>query len=105
MTAREYVEKVIAQGLYDPVLTTQLANGFVLKRLIPDYFPGDNESRGYATFLRVDEPRLMLRRPGASPCARRAGAHLRGAVPDAARSGSFEEFGRQCEYFIDIASD
>jgi len=34
MSAREYVDKVILKELVDPVLTTQLSNGFVLKRLI-----------------------------------------------------------------------
>ncbi len=39
MTAREYIEKVIDKTLYDPVLTAQLANGFALQGLIPNYFP------------------------------------------------------------------
>lgn len=51
MSAREYVENVMSRNFYDPVLTAQLSNGFQLKRLIPDYFPGDVDSRGYATFL------------------------------------------------------
>lgn len=37
MTAREYVDKVINKSLIDPVLTTQLSNGFVLKRLLKSY--------------------------------------------------------------------
>ena len=40
----KYVEKVIDKKIYDPVLTAQLSNGFVLKRLLPDYFPNDKES-------------------------------------------------------------
>ena len=51
LSPREYVEKVVGRGLYDPVLTTQVANGFVLKKLIPNYFPSDTASRGYATHL------------------------------------------------------
>ena len=51
MTAREYVDAVIEKRYYDPVLTSQLANGFKLMRLIPNYLPDDDESRGYATFL------------------------------------------------------
>jgi ribosomal protein S18 acetylase RimI-like enzyme len=34
MTAREYVDRVINKDLFDPVLTTQLSNGFVLVRLL-----------------------------------------------------------------------
>jgi hypothetical protein len=51
MSAREYVNKVLDKTLVDPVLTTQLSNGFVLKRLIQNYLPIDEESRGWATFL------------------------------------------------------
>src|SRR6516225_11270912 len=51
MTAREYIEKVMSKELYDPVMTTQLANGFVLKRLIPGYLDIDAESQGFAAFL------------------------------------------------------
>ncbi len=51
LSAREYIEKVIDKELFDPVLTAQLANGFSLQGLIPDYFPSDSASRGYATFL------------------------------------------------------
>jgi GNAT superfamily N-acetyltransferase len=51
MSAREYVDRVINKVLIDPVLTTQLSNGFVLKRLIPNYLTSDIDSKGYATFL------------------------------------------------------
>ncbi len=51
MSAREFVECVMRKELYDPVLTAQTANGFVLKGLIPNYLPGDHASRGFATFL------------------------------------------------------
>ncbi len=37
LTARQYVEAVMDKRLYDPVLTAQLANGFMLRQLIPDY--------------------------------------------------------------------
>jgi ribosomal protein S18 acetylase RimI-like enzyme len=61
--AREYAEQVMNKAVYDPVLTAQTANGFVLKGLIPNYLPGDKESRGYATFL---EWTNLDYRPGAS---------------------------------------
>ena len=51
MTPRDYIEKVVARKLSDPVLTTQLANGFVLKRVIPNYLESDSASNGYAAFL------------------------------------------------------
>ena len=51
MTAREYVEKVMDKSLFDPVLTSQIANGFGLKRLVDNYNEDDKESAGYATLL------------------------------------------------------
>ncbi len=51
LSAREYVEKVMSKDIFDPVLTSQLANGFVLKRIIASYLTSDKESGGYATLL------------------------------------------------------
>ncbi len=103
MSARDYVEKVMKRGMYDPVLTTQLANGFVLKRLIPDYMPTDLESRGYATFLEwtnfdyVPDPKRTLQAVAlVRICAVQYQMRL---------IHSFEEFATQCEYFVDTASE
>ena len=103
MTAREYVEKVVGRGLYDPVLTTQVANGFVLKRLIPDYFPSDSDSRGYATFLEwsnldyVPDPRHRLQKVHlVRICSVQYQMRL---IAD------FDEFAAQIEFFVDTASD
>ena len=41
MTPREYIDKVLRKDLFDPIMTTQLANGFVIKRLIPNYLTTD----------------------------------------------------------------
>lgn len=103
MSARDYVEKVMRRGMYDPVLTTQLANGFVLRRLIPDYLPSDVESKGYATFCEwtnldyVPDPKRTLHAVSlVRICAVQYQMRL---------IHSFEEFETQCEYFIDTASD
>ncbi len=103
MSAVEYVGQVMDKTLFDPVLTAQVANGFVLKQLVPDYFPGDADSRGFATFLEwtnLDHTRRDRRQF-------RAVAPVRLAVVqyEMRRVSSFEEFGRNCEYFVDVASD
>lgn len=102
MTAREYAEKVIERGLHDPVLTTQVANGFVLTELIPNYFPSDKASRGYATHLEWtnldyvrDPQRKRLRVSRVRLCA----------VQYRMRAiGSWEEFEAQCSFFVDAAA-
>jgi predicted amidohydrolase/ribosomal protein S18 acetylase RimI-like enzyme len=103
MSAREYVDRVVNKTLVDPVLTTQLANGFVLKRLIQDYLPADDESRGWATFLewsnldyRPDPHRRLVPSRRVRICA--VQYQMRRVV-------NFAEFAKQCEYFVDVASD
>ncbi len=100
----EYVSRVIDKKIYDPVLTAQLANGFTLKRVLPDYLPNDKESGGYATLLEWNNfsykanPQKNIMHY--SPYVRVS------AVQYQMRSlKNFEEFARQCEYFVDAASD
>ena len=102
MTAREYVEKVSERGLYDPVLTTQLANGFVLRGLIPNYFPSDEASRGYATHLEwtnldhVPDPTQKWHRVSkVRLCAIQYRMHW---------IDTWEEFEKQCSFFVDTAA-
>lgn len=104
MSAREYIEKVIDRALFDPVLTAQLANGFTIKGLIPNYFPDDSDSRGYATFL--EWPNLDYRR-GAKRRYHHVIEPVRLAVVQYQMRSvpGFEEFAKQCEFFIDVASD
>ncbi|MEZ6147808.1 MAG: GNAT family N-acetyltransferase [Planctomycetaceae bacterium] len=103
-SAREYVEAVSEKAIYDPVLTAQLANGFALQGLIPDYFPSDGDSRGYATFL---EWRNLDYQPVKKRRYRHAADLIRICVVQYQMRtiGSFDQFAQQCEYFIDVASD
>lgn len=103
LTAQEYVDQVIAKDLTDPVLTPQLSNGFTLKRLIPGYYPSDTESRGYATFLEwanVNYTPNPERIPRDMSMVRICVVQY-----EMRRVGSFEDFARQCEFFVDVASD
>jgi predicted amidohydrolase/ribosomal protein S18 acetylase RimI-like enzyme len=103
MNVNHYVEKVISKELYDPVLTTQISNGFALKELIPNYLPNDRESLGYATFLEwtnleyVPEPKQQLS----------VKTIIRACVIQyqMRKLKSFNDFASYCEYFIDVASD
>jgi len=103
LSAKQYVEKVVSKELYDTVLTTQISNGFVLKRLIPNYLPNDKESLGYATFLEwtnyefIPEPKQRLS----------IKTLIRTCVIQyqMRKLKSFDDFASYCEYFIDVASD
>lgn len=103
MSAREYADKVINKILFDSVLTTQISNGFVLKRLIPNYLTSDLDSKGYATFLEwtnldyTPEPgRTFIPTIPVRICAVQFQMRM---------IESFASFATQCEYFVDVASD
>jgi predicted amidohydrolase/ribosomal protein S18 acetylase RimI-like enzyme len=103
MSAREYVDRVMSKSLVDPVLTPQLANGFVLKRLLQNYLPSDEESLGWATFLEwsnLDYQPNPNRRLVASRRVRICAVQYQ-----MRRVADFDEFARQCAYFVDVASD
>ena len=103
MSAREYVEAVMRKSAYDPVLTAQIANGFALKRLIPGYMPGDEQSRGYATFLEwsnVDYVPQRPRRFQPVSLVRICVVQYQLRAID-----EFDEFATQCAFFVDVASD
>jgi predicted amidohydrolase/ribosomal protein S18 acetylase RimI-like enzyme len=103
MTAREYIEKVMSKDLFDPVLTTQLSNGFVLKRLIPGYLVTDTDSQGYAAFLEWVNldfvPNPAQRFVPVAPVRVCVVQYQMRLV------ASFQSFAEQCEYFVDVASD
>lgn len=103
ISAREYVDRVIAKELVDPVLTVQIANGFELRSLIPDYLPVDVESKGYATFLDWTnwDYRAEKRRKWRLIDSIRLGVVQYQMRPVA----SFDEFARNIEFFVDVAAD
>lgn len=99
----EFVEKVINSSLYDPVLTAQLSNGFSLRRILPNYLPGDKESCGYATLLEWTNYNFEAKKDKAGTQSH----YVRvSAVQYQMRPiSSFEEFEKHCEFFVDTASD
>jgi predicted amidohydrolase/ribosomal protein S18 acetylase RimI-like enzyme len=105
MTAREYVDAVLEKRLYDPVLTAQVANGFVLEAIIPDYYPTDEDSGGYATSLVWNNLDHVARRSRRR--RRRAVQRLRaGFVQWEMRPvTSFEDFAARVGFCVEVAAD
>ncbi|MGI9012903.1 MAG: GNAT family N-acetyltransferase [Phycisphaerales bacterium] len=103
LSASRYVDAVVAKRLYDPVLTMQLSNGFALRGLIPDYFPTDVASLGYATFLEwvnLDHHKDPNQRLQSVTRVRLCLVQYM-----MRRVASFEEFAKQCEFIVDVSSD
>ncbi len=101
MNVYDYVNAVTDKKIFDPVLTTQLANGFSLKKVLPNYLPNDKESCGYATYLEWTNFQYSdLLEHNGSRYVRVA------AVQYQMRTiNNFDEFATHCEYFVDVASD
>ena len=105
LSAREYVEEVMRKSIYDSVLTAQLANGFVLKQLIPDYMTSDTASRGYATYLEwanldyIPEPGPERRFLRTAPVRLAIVQYQLREIDD------FADFEKQCSFLVDIAGD
>lgn len=103
MSAEEYVAAVGERRLFDPVLTTQLANGFVMRQLIPDYMSKDEDSGGFATQCEWSNLEFRTRR---SPMRRAVNMVRVASVQYGMRQlDSFDAFARQCRFFVDTAAD
>ena len=109
-SAEAYVEQIKAGKLRDTVLSFQMRNGFEIAGLLPHYLPSDRESMGYAAHLVWRNPKYV--EPPPSP---RSKTKQRGRIPDSVRVGivqyqqrqigSFTEFGKNVEYFVDVVAD
>lgn len=99
---REYVKQVVQHHIYDPVLTFHLMNGFVVKRINKEYLDDDQASLHYAVLLEWSNVDYL-------PKTKR---HYMRAYPvrictvqyRLKRIDSFEEFARQCEYYVETSA-
>lgn len=102
LSARKYVQKVLDKDLFDPVLTTQIANEFVLKRIIPAYLRTDEESGGYATLLEWSNIDYVP--PKGKKVVTSKKIRICAVQYQLREIKSFEDLAKQCEYFTDVAS-
>lgn len=103
MSPREYTEEVIDHNLYDPVLTFQLMNGFVVKRINVDYLKDDTASLKYATLMewnnvdyRPQTKRMFKTSFPVRICSVQYGMT---EIED------WADFATQVEYYVDIAAN
>ncbi len=104
MSPQKYIAMVKKKEIYDPILTFQLSNDFEVKKVLKNYLPEDQESKGYATLL---EWTNLYYEKKELP--------LFGATKTSARIGlvqwqmrtmhSVEELLQQVEFFVDALSD
>jgi predicted amidohydrolase/ribosomal protein S18 acetylase RimI-like enzyme len=103
MDIYQYVREVMDKKIYDPVLTFQLKNGFIIKRIIRNYLKEDTESNGYATLMewvnleyRHQAPKRKISSQPVRICC---------VQYKMRKVADFDAFAEQVEYFIDVASD
>ena len=101
LEVREYVAAVVRKEEQDPVLTTQLANGFVIRNVLENYLPSDRESQGYAVLMEwanaTYTPNVAL--------TRRAKVRVAAVQYQMREIESFDDFMTQTQFFIETASD
>lgn len=51
LTPSEYIQKVKANEIYDPVLSFQLSNDFHVKKILKNYIPEDSQSESYGVLM------------------------------------------------------
>ena len=108
---QDFVNAVIARRARDQAIRFHMSNGFEPIGILKDYDPDDHDSLGYATHMVWHNPLFVE----ASDAAATGTEGVSVAVIDNVRIATVqlqmrqiagpEEFERQIEYFVDVASD
>ncbi len=103
----EYLESVKNHQARDPVIGFQLRNGFEMIGVMPGYLPSDEASLGYATHMVWKNPRVDhdTTRRNAQRGRTKNAIRIASVQYQVRKVSSFEDFGSQIEYFVDIAAD
>jgi predicted amidohydrolase/GNAT superfamily N-acetyltransferase len=105
-SAQEYVNLVKERKIRDRVLSFQLRNDFEVIGVLPGYLPSDRESMGYAAHLVWRNPNFQELDHGQQQRGRMSESVRVSLVQyQQRRVSSFEEFGHQVEYFVDVVAD
>jgi predicted amidohydrolase len=103
MSPKEYIDKVKAKIIHDPVLNFQLSNDFQPIRVLKGYLDGDDNSKEYAVLLKWSN--IYYVQPSKKPMTKKTIVRL-GLVQWQMRSyKDVDEIMNQAEYFIDALSN
>ncbi len=107
-SAENYIELVRSKKMRDPVMSFQMRNGFEPIGVLPQYFPTDHDSLGYASHMVWRNEKYMDAEKVISDEPRgRASRTVRVSLVQyqQRKVSSFEEFAKQVEYFVDVVAD
>ena len=102
----DYIARVRAGELRDPVIGFQLSNGFTPIGVLRRYLPSDKPSAGFAAHMVWRNPYVDPSEPPAFRVPRDVESVRLATVQLQARAvKSFDEFVHHIEYFVDVAAD
>lgn len=102
LTPEEFVDQVIKKKLYDPVITFQTMNGFRFKKVLPKYLPHDEASLENATLMEwVNEDYAP---PSDKDYRHSLPVRISAIQYDFKEIKTFDDFARQCEYYVRSSS-
>lgn len=102
LTPRQFIEKVKSREVYDPALSFQLSNDFHVKKILKNYLPYDEQSKGFATLLEWDN---IYYEEKSNPIRQLKSTVRIGMVQWQMRPYDLNGFLQQVEYFVDAVSD
>ena len=103
LTPKQYLEKVKAKEINDPVMSFQMSNDFHMVRLMRNYLDGDKESKDYAVLLEWNN--IYYEKEVQLINTKKSVVRL-GLIQWQMRPfNDLEEFFDQAEFFINAVSD
>jgi len=100
LTPKQYIDKVKAKEIYDPVLSFQLANDFHVVKVMTNYLKGDTESHEYAILLEWNNIYYSRKKNSMNDSIIRLGLVQWQMRP----FKDIESFFQQAEFFVDVLS-
>ncbi len=102
LNPKQYIDKVKAKEIHDPVLNFQLSNDFHPVRILSNYLQGDTASQEYAVLMEWDN--IYYTKPNKKPTTIKSVVRL-GLIQWQMRTyANLEEMMGQVEYFIDTVA-
>ncbi len=105
MSPEAYIQAVSRREIYDPILSFQLANDFQVKRILRNYLPEDERSRGFATLLEWNN--IVYEPDEAFDASQIKKRFVRVSIMQwqMRNTETFEHWLTQVEYFVDSMAD
>lgn len=100
---RAYIKRVQDKKIKDQVITFQISQGFVIRKIIKDYLPNDLESEGYGLLMEWANLDYVADTPLKQIIAKKV--RICSIQYEMRKIASFKEFATQCEFFTDVASN